>query len=70
MTGPLTAGTLLHLVHCLPAGLTLSLTNETASVFDGVVIDVHWLLDSRREDVSCELQTGDGHVINLENPSG
>lgn len=70
MTDPLTAGTLLHLLHCLPAGLTLHLTNEVAAVFDGVTIGVRWLLDWCREDVSCKLQTGDGHVIHLENPSG
>uniref|UniRef100_A0A3P8P2S4 Polycystic kidney disease 1 like 2a n=1 Tax=Astatotilapia calliptera TaxID=8154 RepID=A0A3P8P2S4_ASTCA len=54
--------------HCKD-GLALSVT-PTAVVLGDVRIHVKWLLHSPLTNCSCRVNTGDGHVINLNNPKG
>ncbi|XP_063356334.1 polycystin-1-like protein 2 [Pelmatolapia mariae] len=54
--------------HCKD-GLALSV-NPTAVVLGDVRIHVKWLLHSPLTNLSCRVNTGDGHVINLNNPKG
>uniref|UniRef100_A0A668RUR5 Polycystic kidney disease 1 like 2a n=1 Tax=Oreochromis aureus TaxID=47969 RepID=A0A668RUR5_OREAU len=54
--------------HCKD-GLALSV-NPTAVVLGDVRIHVKWLLHSSLTNLSCRVNTGDGHVIYLNNPKG
>ncbi|XP_013125652.2 polycystic kidney disease protein 1-like 2 isoform X2 [Oreochromis niloticus] len=54
--------------HCKD-GLALSV-NPTAVVLGDVRIHVKWLLHSPLTNLSCRVNTGDGHVIYLNNPKG
>lgn len=60
----------LHVCFFPPAGLTLSVTSEVAAVFDDVTITLHWLFNVHQDDVSCTLQTGDGHDIAVDVTDG